>query len=187
MKFLLVFICCFNLNAPILLLSGTNQDIVLSDEPPKKNGLKIILIISSLAAIKTALFFHFRFKKRKKQSEILAAPRPGLRIAFSKIKVLADVESLNLLMELAKRGDPTFFLKFNELHPEFSRKLRQKSSKLSLHDLEFCAYMKMNLSTKEIALFTRVTVRSAETRKYRIRKKLGLSSSENINLMMMEL
>ena len=43
-----------------------------------------------------------------------------------------------------------------------------------------CAYLKMDLSSKEIAPLLNITVRSVEMTRYRIRKKLGLSREDNL-------
>ncbi|MFC3811648.1 helix-turn-helix transcriptional regulator [Lacihabitans lacunae] len=45
----------------------------------------------------------------------------------------------------------------------------------------------MNLSTKEIAQLLNITIRSVELKRYRLRKKLGISSDENLNDLMMSI
>lgn len=58
------------------------------------------------------------------------------------------------------------------------------SPKLVAKEIEICAMLVLNFETKEIARFTNSTTRSVESRKYRIRKKLQLSSSEDLTLWM---
>ncbi|MGB0424028.1 MAG: helix-turn-helix transcriptional regulator, partial [Flavobacteriales bacterium] len=43
-----------------------------------------------------------------------------------------------------------------------------------------CAYLKMNLSTKEIATIMNISVRGVEISRYRLRKKLGMEKDENL-------
>ena len=43
-----------------------------------------------------------------------------------------------------------------------------------------CAYLKMDLSSKEIAPLLNLTVRSVEMTRYRLRKKLGLNREDNL-------
>jgi len=63
---------------------------------------------------------------------------------------------------------------FDLLHDGFFRKLNNICPGLSMHELKMCAYLKMKLSTKEIANRLNLSVRGAETCRYRLRKKLGV-------------
>ena len=51
---------------------------------------------------------------------------------------------------------------------------------LTTTDLKFCALLRLNLSTKEMALFTGLTVRGVEGARHRLRKKLNLSEGASI-------
>ncbi|MGI9549956.1 MAG: Two component regulator three Y domain-containing protein [Aurantibacter sp.] len=74
-----------------------------------------------------------------------------------------------------------FEYNFNELHEDFFEKLLKQYPKLTPKDLKLCAYLKMNLSTKEIAPLMAISVRGVEIHRYRLRKKLHLDSAENIS------
>ncbi len=74
-----------------------------------------------------------------------------------------------------------FEYNFNELHEDFFEKLLGKYPRLTPKDLKLCAYLKMNLSTKEIAPLMAISVRGVEIHRYRLRKKLKIESSENIS------
>ena len=63
---------------------------------------------------------------------------------------------------------------FNQVHEEFFHKLSKINSKLTPKDLKLCAYIKMNLSNKEIAPLMNITVRGVETHRFRLKKKLNL-------------
>ena len=69
---------------------------------------------------------------------------------------------------------------FIEVFPEFLQTLSTKFPLLTSGDLKFCAYQKMNLNTKEVAILTGLSVRSVESRRYRLRQKLGLSTKTNL-------
>jgi tetratricopeptide (TPR) repeat protein/DNA-binding CsgD family transcriptional regulator len=71
--------------------------------------------------------------------------------------------------------------KFKLLNPQFVEKLLQSYPQLNQNDLEFCSLIKMNLSTKEIAQILRITDQSVRTRKYRLLKKLELSSETDLD------
>ncbi|MDG3581519.1 helix-turn-helix and ligand-binding sensor domain-containing protein [Galbibacter pacificus] len=71
---------------------------------------------------------------------------------------------------------------FNEIHDSFFKNLLKKHPDvLTSKDLKLCAYLKMNLSSKEIAPLMSISVRGVEIHRYRLRKKLELSSEQNIN------
>ena len=74
---------------------------------------------------------------------------------------------------------------FNELHPSFFDKLKKEHSSLTPKDLKLCAYLKMNLSTKEIANLMNVSVRGIEASRYRLRKRLDLPTDTNLNTFFM--
>jgi DNA-binding CsgD family transcriptional regulator len=63
---------------------------------------------------------------------------------------------------------------------KFFRNLRAKYPNLTPTDLRFCALLRMNLSTKDIAQQTNLTTRGVETARYRIRKKLGIPPGSNL-------
>ncbi|MCM4159880.1 histidine kinase [Antarcticibacterium flavum] len=69
---------------------------------------------------------------------------------------------------------------FNELHEDFFKELLQAYPKLSNKDLKLCSYLKMNMSSKEIAPLMGISVRGVEVHRYRLRKKMGLDSKENL-------
>lgn len=63
---------------------------------------------------------------------------------------------------------------FNQVHEEFFDTLNRLHPKLTAKDLKLCAYIKMNLSNKEIAPLMNITVRGVETHRFRLNKKLEL-------------
>lgn len=78
-----------------------------------------------------------------------------------------------------------FTTHFNQVHNDFLNRLQEKFPSLTPKDYRLCAYLRMNLSTKEIASMMNISVRGAEISRYRLRKKLGLESGENLTEFMM--
>ncbi|MGB6152827.1 MAG: Two component regulator three Y domain-containing protein [Pricia sp.] len=74
-----------------------------------------------------------------------------------------------------------FEIHFKELHGDFFENLLERFPKLTPKDLKLCAYLKMNLSSKEIAPLMGITIRGVEIHRYRLRKKLDMSSSQNLS------
>ncbi len=74
-----------------------------------------------------------------------------------------------------------FEINFKELHGDFFENLLERFPKLTPKDLKLCAYLKMNLSSKEIAPLMGITIRGVEIHRYRLRKKLNMDSSQNLS------
>src|SRR5690606_31118777 len=73
-----------------------------------------------------------------------------------------------------------FETNFNEIHEDFFKDLLTTYPNLSNKDLKLCSYLKMNMSSKEIAPLLGITVRGVEVHRYRLRKKMNLDGKENL-------
>jgi DNA-binding CsgD family transcriptional regulator len=69
---------------------------------------------------------------------------------------------------------------FSEVHENFLQKLKEEYPELTPSDIQLCAYLKMNLSSKEIASLLNITLRGVEIRRYRLRKKLKMTHDTNL-------
>lgn len=69
---------------------------------------------------------------------------------------------------------------FNQVHDSFLIKLKQKHSTLTPGDLRLASFLRLNLSSKEIASLLGISVRGVENKRYRLRKKLLLSADSNL-------
>lgn len=98
-------------------------------------------------------------------------------IIKEKIAFLLKSESVNNRFEK----------QFEDVYPNFFKDLIEKSDRLSQNDLRLCAYLKMNQNTHEIAQLSGVSVRTIESQKYRLKKKLNLSKEENLISFLMKL
>ncbi|UYZ63099.1 two-component regulator propeller domain-containing protein [Hymenobacter weizhouensis] len=76
---------------------------------------------------------------------------------------------------------------FNQLHENFMQRLKETYPQLTSRDLKLCAYLRMNLNTKEIASLLGLSVRGIEDLRYRVRKKMGLSTSTNLTEFILQL
>jgi ligand-binding sensor domain-containing protein/DNA-binding CsgD family transcriptional regulator len=75
---------------------------------------------------------------------------------------------------------------FDQVHENFFKRLRKKYPELTPKDQKLCAYLRMNLTTKEIAPLLNISVRGVEISRYRLRKKLGLNSDVNLVAFILE-
>lgn len=89
------------------------------------------------------------------------------------VHILSDEEKLNEEWE-------QFSLHFNKVHGDFLIILKEKFPDLKPHELKLCAYLRMNLSSKEIAQLMSISVRGVEISRYRLRKKLQIPTEVNL-------
>lgn len=78
-----------------------------------------------------------------------------------------------------------FSYHFDQVHTDFLKRISEAYPQLTPKDKKLCAYLRMNLTTKEIAPLLNISVRGVEISRYRLRKKLELDGSMNLNGFMM--
>lgn len=74
-----------------------------------------------------------------------------------------------------------FETQFVQVHPDFYKRLYSKHPDLTSYEQRLCAFLRMNLNTKEIASITGRSAKSIEVTRSRIRKKLSLSRKDNLS------
>ena len=98
------------------------------------------------------------------------------------LKSLKSINEINSVLVTIKRkldkGDDWKFFEeaFNNTDQNFIKNLKNLHPKLTQSDLKLCAYLRLNLSTKEIAPLFGISARSVEIKRYRLRKKMNLQS-----------
>lgn len=142
----------------------------------KTNLLLYVMLMGIVSAVIVMFFVHARMKKkdivlniREKETQEL---NQKLNFAFEEV------------IQLAKNNDPHFLARFQEVYPEFIPKLLKIEPELQSTELKFCALLFLNFSTKDIATYTFVQPQSVQTRKNRLRKRLGIPSDDDIYLWM---
>ncbi|MDH5602355.1 MAG: hypothetical protein OEY51_00350 [Cyclobacteriaceae bacterium] len=81
---------------------------------------------------------------------------------------------------LLEEEDEQYNFLFNQVHGDFTKRLQEAHPSLTAQDIKLCSYLRMNMTTKEIADLLNITVRSAELSRYRLRKKLQLDREVNL-------
>jgi AraC family chitin signaling transcriptional activator len=69
---------------------------------------------------------------------------------------------------------------FDTADKDFLKKIKQAHPSLTPNDLRLCAYLRLNLSSKEIAPLLNISVRSIEIKRYRLRKKIDLPHEKGL-------
>jgi len=96
--------------------------------------------------------------------------RENIRAVIQTIdKNTDEEETWNFFKEAFENADQDFFKKIQQRHPN-----------LTHNDLKLCAYLRLNLSSKEIAPLLNISVRSVEVKRYRLRKKMELQHDEGL-------
>lgn len=144
------------------------QEVISKDKKEQENAQNPIWywIIPAISAIVCGAFLTFKKKKSKVEPEI--KPEIDRR------------ETYHHLMELLEKKDPAFLFTFEKVYPEFSNQLLSKNPDLQQSEIEFCALLKMKLSTKDIARISFIETRTVQNKKYRIRKKLDIPQNVDI-------
>ena len=73
-----------------------------------------------------------------------------------------------------------FEANFDLVYENYLKRLGESYPDLNVSDKKICAYIKMDLSSKDMAPLLNMSVRSIETNRYRIRQKLGLDREVNL-------
>jgi hypothetical protein len=152
------------------LLYANKGDVT---ETPSQN--RTLLYFLSAVALLTIVIGGRKLYFNKKKNKI----QPLEKVTSEKDPVV-KTNPYNHLISLALKNDSSFYLTFLEAFPDFSEKLLNINPLMKISDIEFCAYIKLNLETKQIAIMKKISVRAVEGKKYRIRKKLGISAEENM-------
>jgi len=76
---------------------------------------------------------------------------------------------------------------FNNADKDFIKKVKSLHSDLTPNDLRLCAYLRLNLSSKEIAPLLNISPRSVEVKRYRLRKKMNLEHNANLTNYILEI
>lgn len=137
------------------------------------NFLEIVMIVAGYT-------LYIR-KKKEKEQLILNQIKEIRQKQLEKLHLEHKVNDAFLeVRQLAKQNAPSFLARFKEVYPEFCKKLLSLHPSIINSEFTFCAYLKLNFSTKEIATYTFVTEKAVQARKSRIRKKLNISSEDDL-------
>ncbi|WP_089860514.1 hypothetical protein [Chryseobacterium taeanense] len=142
------------------------QEVISKDEQEQNKkftlsffiwGLSIVIVLAG------SVFFYLKLKKKK---------------SIENNQNLHDL--FNNLITLVQNNDPAFMFAFENAFPDFSDKLLKLNPDLQQSEIEFCALLKLKLTTKEIAKYTFIETRTVQNKKYRLRKKLEIPQSIDI-------
>jgi len=160
-------------------------------EQEKQSWYKSFYIFIGSVVLLAVIFFFFTlkyfksYKEEKEQKENMEDDLIEKEEELSHLELKIN-DAFTELLELAKNNDSSFLSRFKEIYPYFYNKLITTYPELTTGQLQFCAMLKLNFTTKEIANYSNISVRSVETRKNRLRKQLEIPSEVDLNKWMMD-
>lgn len=116
-----------------------------------------------------------------KQSEMIENIQGILDSDMDFNKLKSEIKKAIKINAVNKHEWETFETNLNQIHNEFIINLSKKYPNLTSKDIKLCIYLKMNLSSKEIAPMMNISFRGVELHRYRLRKKLNLVQDENLS------
>ncbi|MCW2120694.1 histidine kinase [Flavobacterium sp. 7A] len=115
-----------------------------------------------------------------KQSEMIENIQELLDSENDINRLKSEVKKIIKINAVNKQEWEAFEVNLNQVHSEFISNLSKKYPKLTPKDINLCIYLKMYLSSKDIAPIMNITYRGVELHRYRLRKKLQLSKDDNL-------
>lgn len=115
-----------------------------------------------------------------KHSEMIESIREVLETEHDTATLKKSIRNIIKTGSISKNEWQSFEKNLFKGHEEFVNRLTLKYPDLTPKDIKLSIYLKMNLSSKEIAPLMNISFRGVELHRYRLRKKLGLASDENL-------
>lgn len=191
----------------LILISEKQNDLRVSKI--RNSRLTTIYIISFIILLLISVTLKFNFDLQKEKNKTLNFEKEKIkdelnlkqRELFSKINFISQRnEYLNRIKkQIGKESTSSSKIKseisnitnseksykdfdkmFSQVYPKFYKKLNI-SAKLSQTDIRLASYIKMNHSNNEIARISGISIRTVESQRYRLSKKLKLSNGEDLN------
>lgn len=119
-----------------------------------------------------------------KQSEMIESIQKALESESDISNLKSRIKKSIKINAINKNEWESFEKNLLQSNEEFVQRLSKKYPILTSKDIKLCIYLKMNLSSKEIAPLMNISFRGVELHRYRLRKKLGLTSDNSLSKFM---
>lgn len=115
-----------------------------------------------------------------RRNEVLRSIKKELLSNKNEMDTLSPVLKLIEKNLTSSKDWQNFKEAFDSTDQNFLKNLKKTHPSLTHNDLKFCAYLRLNLSSKEIAPLLNISLKSVEIKRYRLRKKMDLESERNL-------
>lgn len=164
---------------------AVNTLVELNKEEKEKDRKTFYAIALVIIVIFLIVFYFIRkiyIQKELKKDKIIEKKILETDVLKSKVN-----DSFDEIIQLMENRSPLFLMRFKEVYPEFYEKLITHTPELTEHDVKFSAYIRLNLTNKEICQYENISLRGIETKRYRLKKKLKLPSNTELQKWILEL
>lgn len=126
------------------------------------------------------------------RGKVLSEIREKLVQAITKHDPPLNIGSFRKVMRLLEEAENKeedwehFAHHFDEVHSNYLNSVKKHFPSLTTTDLKLCAYLHINLTSKEIAQLMGISVRGVETSRYRLRRKLNIPGETSLNSFLLE-
>lgn len=152
---------------------------IIDNELLKEKNYSLYIVIGSVVVIILMLVFLVHLQRKNRQLRLQEKASEHYLNEHPQVKTV-DEATLSRLMEMVKNDEDVFMPAFHSHFPSFLEKLRAIHPAIVPSEIEFCALLKLNLSTKDIARYKNIEPKSVQNKKYRIRKKLNIPDDVDI-------
>nr|WP_314491770.1 hypothetical protein [uncultured Chryseobacterium sp.] len=165
----------------------------LKNKTLKSNFVLLVLLIV-FSTIILMLFAKYHKSKRSKNYELsdyklrIDNREEKLKEHQLEIQELQHKvnDSLIALTDLARKNSPHFWVRFQEVYPNFTKYLLSRNPTLKVSELTICAYLYLGFSSKEISELTFKAYKTIENNRRNIRKRLAIESTMDMSLWLQE-
>ena len=151
------------------------QELIIQKESKIKTTNQLLLGSLILCTFCLLIFMFFMIRKRDKKKKKFNLKEEETTLLNEKLPVAYEE-----IIQMAKNNNSEFLTRFQEVYPDFFSSLLNIDPLLLHSELKFCAFLFLDFSTKDIATYTFVKPQSIQTRKNRLRKKLNITSDQDI-------
>ena len=200
----------FNILESLMLVTEKQNDLNISKSINNRNALVSIFLVAILFLIAVSLRFNFDLQKEKntrlglEKDKINEELKLKRRELFSKINFISqrndylnnirdqldgDISIAKNLKSIkreiknittSEQAYEEFDKMFSQVYPNFYKRLNL-TAKLSQTDIRLASYIKMNHSNNEISRISGISLRTVESQRYRLSKKLNLAKGQDLN------
>ena len=206
----------FNTLVSLMLVSEKQNDLNISKSRNNRNAFVSILLIAILFLIAVSLRFNSDLIKEKntrlglEKDKINEELKLKKRELFSKVNFISqrndylnnirnqldgDISNTKNLKNIkrqiknittSEKAYEEFDKMFSQVYPNFYKRLNLTAN-LSQTDIRLASYIKMNHSNNEISRISGISLRTVESQRYRLSKKLNLNTGQDLNRFILDI
>jgi len=156
---------------------GVEESQVYFHKSPQTTFIQAMLLLAVNG-------YFIMLKNKKIQNLYHQAIRGGMGLPDNEYseqpKAITTLKSPAYVVKLAKDDDMAFLPMFKQIFPDFYEKLLKRNPEVTREEFKFCALLKLGFTTKEIANYNHMAVRSVQTKKSRLRKSFRIPPDEDL-------